>query len=51
VLSYDAPKPNEVLEEDKIISAIKLSIKPENLRVTSVDEVFARDSGSQLASQ
>jgi zinc protease len=50
-LSYDAPKPNEVVEEDKIISAIKLSIKPENLRVTPVDEVFARDSGSELASQ
>src|SRR6266851_4272875 len=49
-LSYDAPKPSEVLEEDKIISAMKLNIKPENLRVTPVDEVFARDSGSELAS-
>jgi zinc protease len=49
-LTYDAPKPNEVLEEDKIISATKLNVKPENLRVTPVDEVFARDSGSELAS-
>ncbi len=39
-----------MLEEDKIISAMKLNIKPENLRVTPVDEVFARDSGSELAS-
>ena len=48
---YDAPKPPDVLEEDKIISTIKLNIKPENVRITPVDAVFARDLGSELSAQ
>ncbi|HKD42907.1 MAG TPA: pitrilysin family protein [Myxococcaceae bacterium] len=50
-LTYDAPKPPEVLEEDKVISAIKLNIKPANVRITPVDEVFARDAASELSAK
>jgi zinc protease len=39
---YDAPKPPEVLEEDRVIGALKLGIRKEAVRVTPVDEVFAR---------
>jgi len=42
-LTYDAPKPPDVLEEDKIISTIKLNIKPENVRITPVDAVVLRE--------
>src|SRR5262249_8011701 len=48
-LVYDAPKPKDVLDEDKVVTSIKLNIKPKNLRVTPVDEVFARDSTAELA--
>jgi zinc protease len=40
-IQYDAPKP-ELAEEDKIIGSYKLGIKPENIRIISVDEVFAK---------
>ena len=48
-LTYDAPKPKDVLDEDKVVTAIRLNIKPENLRITPVGEVFARDSAAELA--
>jgi len=48
-LTYDAPKPKDVLDEDKVVTAVKLNIKPENLRITPVDEVFAQDSVAELA--
>jgi zinc protease len=41
-IRYDAPKPPELLEEDKVIGALKLGIAPENVTVTRVEEVFAR---------
>ena len=41
-ITYDAPKPKELLEEDKVIGARKLGIKPENVKITPVDEVFAK---------
>jgi zinc protease len=50
-LAYDAPKPQEILEEDKIIGALKLGIKPENVRITPVDEVFAREAALDLSAQ
>jgi zinc protease len=50
-LTYDAPKPPDVLEEDKIIGTIKLNIKPENVRITPVDAVFARDLPPELSAQ
>ncbi|MBV8518096.1 MAG: insulinase family protein [Acidobacteria bacterium] len=40
-IKYDAPKP-ELAEEDKVIGSYKLNLKPENVRIVSVDEVFAK---------
>ncbi len=41
-IKYDAEKPKELLEEDKVIGALKLGIKPENVKITPVDQVFAK---------
>lgn len=41
-IKYDAPKPPELIEEDQAIGALKLHLKPEAVRITPVDEVFAR---------
>lgn len=40
-IKYDAPKP-ELAEEDKTIGSYKLNIKPENVRIVNVDDVFAK---------
>jgi zinc protease len=40
-IQYDAPKP-ELAEEDKMIGRYKLNIKPENIRIVNVDDVFAK---------
>ena len=39
-IKYDSPKPKEVLDEDQVVGSRKLGIKPENVRITPVDEVF-----------
>ena len=41
-IQYDADKPKELLDEDKVIGARKLNIKPENVRIVTVDDVFAK---------
>jgi zinc protease len=42
-IKYDAPEIAEKLAaEDKVIGAYKLGIKPENVRIVSVDDVFAK---------
>jgi zinc protease len=41
-IRYEAPKPKAVLDEDKVIGALKLGLKPEAVTITPVDEVFAR---------
>jgi zinc protease len=41
-IKYDAAKPQELLDEDKVIGARKLNIKPEAVRITKVDDVFAK---------
>jgi zinc protease len=41
-IKYDSEKPKEVYEEDKVIGAMKLGIRPESLRITPVDDVFAK---------
>ena len=41
-IAYDAPKPPEVLAEDKVIGERKLGLTPERVRITPVSEVFAR---------
>ena len=40
--SYDAPKPAELADEDKVIGALKLGLRPDAVTITPVDEVFAR---------
>ena len=39
-IKYDAPKPPELLEEDKVIGALKL--QPASVTITPVDQVFAK---------
>jgi zinc protease len=39
---YDAEKPQAVLDEDKVIGAMKLHIRPDAVRVVPVEEVFRR---------
>jgi zinc protease len=41
-ITYDSEKPKEVLEEDKVIGALKLGLKPESVTITPVDEIFAK---------
>ena len=41
-IEYEAPKPPAVLEEDRAIAVMKLGLVPERVRVTPVEEVFAR---------
>lgn len=40
-ISYDAAKPQAVLDEDKRIGAMKLGIKPESVRITPAAQAFA----------
>jgi len=41
-ISYDAGKPQELLDEDRAAGAVPLSIRPDAIRITPVEEVFAR---------
>ena len=41
-IQYDADKPPALLDEDKVIGARKLGLKPESVRIVPVDEVFAK---------
>jgi zinc protease len=41
-IKYDAEKPQDVLDEDKVIGARKLNIAPDHIRITPVDQVWAR---------
>lgn len=41
-IAYDAAKPQDVLDEDRAIGSLKPGIRPEAVRITPVDEVFAR---------
>ncbi len=40
-IQYDAPKP-ELAEEDKVIGSYKLNLKPANVTIVNVDDVFAK---------
>lgn len=42
VMKYEAAKPDELLEEDKVIGAMKLNIQPEKIKITKVEDVFAK---------
>jgi zinc protease len=39
-MKYNSPKPQEVLDEDKIVERWKLDLKPEAVRIVPVDTVF-----------
>ncbi|MBX6332675.1 MAG: insulinase family protein [Gemmatimonadaceae bacterium] len=41
-VTYDAPKPDELLAEDRVIGALRLGITAANVTVARVDDVFAR---------
>jgi zinc protease len=41
-IKYDGDKPKELLDEDKVIGAWKLNIKPENVKITPIEEVWAK---------
>lgn len=38
---YDAPKPEELLAEDRVIGARRLPLTAERVRITAIEEVFA----------
>ncbi len=40
-IHYDAVKPDNLLAEDRVIGSRKLSLRPESVRITPVEEVFA----------
>jgi zinc protease len=40
-IKYDSPKP-ELAEEDKVIGSYKLNIKPANVKIVPVEDVFAK---------
>jgi zinc protease len=40
-IAYDAPKPPELLEEDRIAGALPLNLTSDAVRITPVDAVFA----------
>jgi hypothetical protein len=37
---YDAPKPKDVLDEDKIIEKLSLGLKDEDVRIVPIAEMF-----------
>ncbi len=41
-IKYDSEKPKDVTDEDKVIGALQLDLKPENVRITPVEDVFAK---------
>ncbi|MEO8033740.1 MAG: insulinase family protein, partial [Acidobacteriota bacterium] len=41
-ITYDSPKAADIVAEDKVIGAYKLGLKAENVKITPVDEVFAK---------
>ena len=45
-ITYDAPKPESILQEDEVISTYPLNIPAENITVLPVDTVFEGKSGT-----
>jgi len=39
-IKYDAPKPQDIVDEDKVIGAYKLNLKPENVKIVPMEDVF-----------
>jgi zinc protease len=40
-ITYDAAKPQAVLDADKVIGAMKLGIREENVKITPASQAFA----------
>jgi zinc protease len=41
-VTYDGEKPKQLLDEDKVVGALKLGIKPEAVTITPIEDVFAK---------
>lgn len=41
-ITYESPMPPDVLEEDKSVGAYDLKLAPDRIRITPIEEVFAR---------
>lgn len=39
-ISYNSPKPKEITDEDKVIEAFKINVKPEDVVIVPVEKVF-----------
>ncbi|HUQ92568.1 MAG TPA: pitrilysin family protein [Bryobacteraceae bacterium] len=39
-ISYNSPKPDDILEEDKMVEKLPLRIKAENIRIIKVETIF-----------
>jgi zinc protease len=39
-ITYNAPKPKEITDEDKIIEAFKIVVKPADVSIVPVEKVF-----------
>ncbi len=39
-ITYVSPKPQDILDEDKIIEALKVEVQPAHVRIVPVDQVF-----------
>ena len=39
-MTYNSPKPKEITEEDKLVVKFPLGLKPQDIKVTPVSEVF-----------
>ena len=39
-ITYNSPKPREILEEDKVIQAYPINVKPADVTIVPVEEVF-----------
>jgi len=37
---YNSPKPKEIMDEDAVIQAYRIQVKPEDVRVVPVERVF-----------
>ena len=39
-ISYNSPKPKDIMEEDAAITAYRINVKPENVTVVPVERIF-----------
>jgi zinc protease len=39
-MTYNSPKPQAILDEDKIIQVYPIDVRAEQIRITPVDQVF-----------